>query len=251
VNARRLQGRTALVTGSGRGIGAAIARRLAGEGAWVGCLDVDGAAAQATAAGLTTPGRALAADVSDEAAVRGALDAVLKERCALDIVVNDAGIAGPQYPAGDTPLAEWERTLAVNLTGAFLVSKHAVAALQRSRGCIVNVASALAFVGLRGESAYGPSKAGLVQLTKGMALDYAPHVRVNAVCPGAVRTDMIISVLPDGDPEAGLAEYGRIHPLHRRLAAPEEIADSVLFLASDDASFITGAALLADAGLTA
>jgi NAD(P)-dependent dehydrogenase (short-subunit alcohol dehydrogenase family) len=251
VNARRLEGRTALVTGAGRGIGAAIARRLSGEGAWVGCLDLDGTTAEATVAGLSGPGRALAADVSDEAAVRDALGTVLEERGGLDIVVNDAGIAGPQHPAGDTPLAEWERTLAVNLTGAFLVSKHAVAALTRSRGCIVNVASALAFIGLRGESAYGPSKAGLVQLTKGMALDYAPHVRVNAVCPGAVRTDMIVSVLPGGDREAGLAEYGRIHPLHRRLAAPEEIADSVLFLASDDASFITGAALLADAGLTA
>lgn len=115
----------------------------------------------------------------------------------------------------------------------------------------MNIASALAFIGLRQEAAYGPSKAGVVQLTKGMALDYAPDVRVNAVCPGAVRTDMIVSVLEEGDREQLLAEYGQIHPLYRRLAEPEEIADAVLFLASPDASYITGVALCVDGGLVA
>jgi NAD(P)-dependent dehydrogenase (short-subunit alcohol dehydrogenase family) len=252
VIARRLTGRTALVTGAGRGIGAAIARRLGGEGAWVACVDVNGEAAEATAAGLPGGGRAHAADVGDEGAVSAAIRAVCDERGGLDIVVNNAGIAGPQHAAGDTDLADWEDTLRVNLTGAFLTAKHAIPHLKASKGSIVNVASALAFIGLRGESAYGPSKAGLVQLTKGMALDYAPDVRVNAVCPGAVRTEMIASVLPpEEDVEAGFAEYGRIHPLHGRLAKPEEIADAVLFLASNDASFITGTALLVDAGLTA
>lgn len=250
--ARRLVGRTALVTGAGRGIGAAIARRLGSEGAWVACVDVDGEGADATSASLPNGGRGYAADVGNEDEVSAAIEGVYEERGGLDIVVNNAGIAGPQHAAGDTRLDEWEKTLRVNLTGAFLVSKHATGHLEGSNGSIVNVASALAFVGLRGESAYGPSKAGLVQLTKGMALDYAPHIRVNAVCPGAVRTDMIASVLPPGDDiEAGFAEYGRIHPLHGRLAKAEEIADAVLFLASDDASFITGTALLVDAGLTA
>ncbi|UGS35278.1 SDR family NAD(P)-dependent oxidoreductase [Capillimicrobium parvum] len=246
-----MTGRTVIVTGAGRGIGAAIAFRLGGEGAWVACLDVDGQSAEATAAALPRGGRSFAVDVGDEAAVRSALAAVVAERGAVHAVVNNAGIAGPQEPAGSTDLAAWEQTLRVNLTGAFLVSKHALEPLRRTDGAIVNVASALAFVGLRAESAYGPSKAGLVQLTKGMALDYAPDVRVNAVCPGAVRTPMIASVVAPGDSEALMAEYGRIHPLHRRLAAPEEIADAVLFLASDDASFVTGTALLVDAGLTA
>jgi meso-butanediol dehydrogenase/(S,S)-butanediol dehydrogenase/diacetyl reductase len=110
----------------------------------------------------------------------------------------------------------------------------------------------LAFIGWPNEAAYGPTKAGLVQLTKGMALDYAGKVRVNCVCPGAVRTTMIESVLPEGAiREAALAEYGQIHPLFRRLAEPREIADAVLFLASDDASLVTGAAVLVDGGLTA
>jgi len=251
VIADRLAGRTAIVTGAGRGLGAAIAARLGEEGAWVACADVDGAAARRTAATLAAGGEGFAMDVTDESAVHDVIGRVVTTRGALHVLVNNAGIAGPQHPAGDTDLAEWEHTLRVNLTGTFLVAKHAVGHLRRSRGAIVNIASALALMGWRNESAYGPSKAGVVQLTKGMALDYAPDVRVNAVLPGAVRTPMIESVLPDGDRDALLAEYGTIHPLHRRLAEPREIADAVLFLASDDASFITGAALPVDAGLLA
>ncbi len=247
----RLSGRTALVTGAGRGIGQAIALRLAGEGAWVACVDVDADAAAETAAALDDHGAALAADVGDETSVRQVVTEVRARRGGLDVLVNNAGIAGPQHPVGDTDLAAWERTLQVNLTGTFLLAKHCVELLRCARGCIVNVASALALVGWPDECAYGPSKAGVVQLTKGMALDYAPAIRVNAVCPGAVRTPMIESVLADGEREALLAEYGRIHPLHGRLAEPEEIADAVLFLASDDAAFITGVALPVDAGLTA
>jgi NAD(P)-dependent dehydrogenase (short-subunit alcohol dehydrogenase family) len=249
--ADRMEGRTALVTGAGRGLGRAIAERLGEEGAWVACLDVDGAAAGRTAADLANGGRGIRADVRDEEAVRRTIESVVAERGGLHVLVNNAGIAGPQSPVGETDRRDWDETLAVNLTGTFLVSKHAVPHLRRSRGAIVNVASALALMGWRNESAYGPSKAGVVQLTKGMALDYAPEVRVNAVLPGAVRTPMIESVLPEGERDALLAEYGTIHPLHGRLAEPREIADAVLFLASDDASFITGAALPVDAGLLA
>lgn len=254
--ADRLPGSTAVVTGAGRGIGRAIAWRLASEGAWVAHLDLDDGLA--TRAAVDSPGAAIAieTDVGDEASVAAAIGSVLEQRERLDVVVNNAGIAGPQEPAGTTELAGWEQTLRTNLTGTFLVSKHAIEHLRTSLGCIVNIASALAFIGLRSEAAYGPSKAGIVQLTKGMALDYAPEVRVNAVCPGAVRTDMIVSVLEEGQAGNGdvaekLAEYGSIHPLYRRLAEPEEIADAVLFLASADASFITGAALCVDGGLVA
>jgi dihydroanticapsin dehydrogenase len=166
--------------------------------------------------------RALAihADVTDESAVMRA--ARLGRQLAGTVstfVVNNAGIAGPQTPAGTTDLAEWERTIGVNLTGTFLVSKHAIEHLVSARGCIVNVASALAMIGWRRECAYGPGKAGVVQFTKSMALDYAPDVRVNCICPGAVRTPMIESVLPqDGDTAALLREYGKVHPLYRRFA---------------------------------
>ncbi|MBS1880124.1 MAG: SDR family oxidoreductase [Actinobacteria bacterium] len=251
MSAARLAGRTAVVTGAGGGLGAAIARRFAEEGAWASCWDVALDAAQRLSAGLAAGGQALAVDVREEPAVERAVAAVLESRDRIDIVVNNAGIAGPQAVAGETGLAEWEETLRTNLTGTFLVSKHCIEPLRRARGCIVNVASALAFIGWPQESAYGPAKAGVVQLTKGMALDYAPEVRINAICPGAIRTPMIESVLADGERERLLEEYGRIHPLHGRLAEPEEIADAALFLASDDASFVTGAALAVDGGLVA
>jgi len=250
--ATRLRGKTALVTGAGSGIGRAIARRLASEGAWVACVDCNGAAAEKVARDLPFGGRAIVADVSHEPQVASASAAMQRERPTLDILINNAGIAGPQTAVGETPLPEWQRTLDINLTGTFLFCKHALPLLLKSRGCIVNVASALALVAKKDEAAYHASKAGVVQLSRSMALDYAARVRVNCVCPGAVRTPMIESVLPAGvEPAAALAEYGRIHPLHQRLAEPEEIAEAVLFLASDDASLITGVALPVDAGFSA
>jgi NAD(P)-dependent dehydrogenase (short-subunit alcohol dehydrogenase family) len=252
VVAKRLTGRTAIVTGASRGIGRAIAERLSEEGAYVACLDIDVENAHSVAANLTTPGLAVPVDVTDEKSVESAISEVIAEAGALHILVNNAGIAGPQEPAATTDLAEWRKTVAVNLTGPFLCSKIALPHLNPTGGTIINIASALAFIGWPGEAAYGPTKAALVQLTKGMALDYAGKVRVNCICPGAVRTPMIESVLPEGAiREAAMAEYGRIHPLFRRLAEPREIADAVLFLASDDASLITGAAVLVDGGLTA
>jgi NAD(P)-dependent dehydrogenase (short-subunit alcohol dehydrogenase family) len=250
--AQRLQDRTAFVTGAGSGIGRAIALRLSEERAFVACADIDAKAAAATAAMLPEPGMAVMVDVADEASVAAAVAEVIRQRGGLDILVNNAGIAGPQEPAGTTPLAGWRHTLEVNLTGPFLCSRAALPHLEASRGTIVNIASALALVGWMNECAYGPSKAGVVQLTKGMALDYAGTIRVNCVCPGAVRTPMIESVLAkDVDVEATLSDYGKIHPLHQRLADPREIADAVLVLASEDASLMTGAVLAVDAGFTA
>jgi NAD(P)-dependent dehydrogenase (short-subunit alcohol dehydrogenase family) len=250
--ADRMQGLTTLVTGAGSGIGRAIAELLGAEGAWVACVDRNLSSVERVAASLAHGGRAIQADVSCEAEVQSAMATVDKERGRLDVLVNNAGIAGPQTPVGTTPLDQWQRTLDVNLTGPFLFCKYALPLLIAARCNIVNVASALALVAKTDEAAYHASKAAVVHLSKSMALDYAATVRVNCVCPGAVRTAMIESVLPQGiDVAAALAEYGRIHPLHQRLAEPIEIANAVLFLASGDASLITGVAFAVDAGYSA
>ncbi len=249
---RRLADRVAVVTGAAQGIGADVAELFADEGAAVACVDLQEELVRARADDLGRGALSVCADVSDERSVEASMEAIVARFGRIDVLVNVAGIAGPQHKAGQTPVEEWDRTQDVNLRGTFLMVKHALPHLERSRGAIVNFASALALVGWPDESAYGPSKAGVVQFTKAVALDYAPAVRSNCVCPGAVRTPMITSVLdPDSDIEEALAEYGTIHPLTRRLAEPREIAHAALFLASDDASFITGVALPVDGGFTA
>ncbi len=242
----RLRGRTVIVTGAGRGIGEAVARRVAEAGALAICLDVDGIAAAATAAAVG--GTSLTIDISDADQVRSAVEQVAA-RGPIHGLCNLAGIAGPQTPAGSTPLDEWERTYAVNLRGTFLMCREVLPHLIESGGSIVNIASALAHIGWRQEAAYGPTKAAVVQLTKSIALDYAPRVRANTVSPGAVLTPMIQAVLDEtgADP----AEYGRVHPLGGALLPPRAVADACLFLLSDDASFITGADLPVDGGMLA
>ncbi len=249
----RLVGKVVVVTGAAQGIGEATARAVAAEGAVVACLDLQADAARQVAESLPSSGcLGIGLDVADEDDVVRAIAEVRDRLGGIDVLINVAGIAGPQHRAGETPVDEWDRTQAVNLRGTFLMAKHCLPDLVARRGNIVNVASALALVGWPQESAYGPSKAGVVQFTKAVALDYAPDVRSNCVCPGAVRTPMITSVLRDHpDPDAALADYGSIHPLTGRLAEPVEIAQAIVFLASDDASFVTGVALPVDGGFTA
>ena len=217
----RLADRCAIVTGTCGGIGAAVAARFAEEGARVACLDLDGVCA-------VPGGIGVAVDVSDEASVEAAVAEVLEAFGRMDVVCNAASTAGPELPAVDTPVDEWDRTVAVSLRGTFLVAKHTLRALAESGGNIVNVASALAFTGWRRGASSGPGNAGIVQLTQSLALDHARSVRVNCVCPGVGNA-----------------------PLGDRPVAPEEIADGVLFLASGDASFMTGATLPIDGGLLA
>ncbi len=245
----RLESKFAVVTGAAGGIGRAVVKRFLEEGASVACIDLDWERVALIPDDWAVSTLRLNADVANEESVDSALRTVLAAFAGIDVLCNCAGIAGPQEKVGETSVEDWDLTQAVNLRGTFIVSKACVPELQRRSGNIVNIASALAFVGWPKESAYGPSKAGVVQLTKGMALDYAPAIRVNCVCPGAVRTPMITSVVDAStDLEEALAEYGKIHPLYARLADPSEIADAVLFLASNDASFITGVALPVDGG---
>ena len=240
----RFDGKAAFVTGAGSGIGEAVARALHAEGARVTLADVAGDRAQAIADELGD-GRAdaLELDVRDEAAVRAALPAEL------DVLANIAGI-GSTTTAPDTPLEVWEDVFAVNARGTFLTCKHALPSMiARRSGNIVNMASIAGVVGLRNRAAYCASKGAVIALTRALAIDHvADGVRVNAVAPGTVGSPWVQRLVT----EAGesLDDLRARQPM-RRLGEPGEIAEAVLYLASDAAAFVTGSVLTIDGGLTA
>jgi NAD(P)-dependent dehydrogenase (short-subunit alcohol dehydrogenase family) len=235
---KRLEGRVALVTGGTSGLGEACADRFRAEGATVVTLDL-------------ANGPDHKVDVRDEAEVQAAVDAIVAEHGRLDIVVNSAGVPGGG-PVHLVPLEDFERVVGVNLTGTFLVSKHALRHMlgQRS-GSIINIASVEGIEGTEGGSSYNASKGGVVLLTKNMAVDYgAAGIRVNCICPGFMDTPMFRSVMDSPGMSAHKETYRKQHKL-QRFGRPEEIAGAAYFLASDDSSFVTGHALVVDGGFTA
>jgi meso-butanediol dehydrogenase / (S,S)-butanediol dehydrogenase / diacetyl reductase len=242
VTADRFTGRRALVTGAGSGIGEAVARGLHGEGAEVVLADVAGDRVQAVAAELGERAQALTLDVRDEDAVSGAVSG-------LDVLANVAGI-GSTTNAPDTPLEVWENVFAVNARGTFLCCKHALPSMiERGGGAIVNIASVAGMIGLPNRAAYSASKGAVIALTRALAIDHVRDgVRVNAVCPGTVDSPWVRRLVEDvGESLDSL----RARQPMGRLGTPEEVADAVLYLASDAAAFITGSALVIDGGLTA
>ncbi|MBA3745082.1 SDR family NAD(P)-dependent oxidoreductase [Sporichthya sp.] len=254
----RLAGRVALVTGGGSGIGRATVLRFVAEGAAVAVLDVRGEAAAETVA-LVPDGSALAltADVTVAAEVDAAVDAAAARFGRLDVLVNNAGTFGVLGSVEVIDEADWDRCMAVNVKGVQLCSRaalrHFAPAPGESAG-IVNVASVAGLVGIGWASVYCASKGAVVALTRQMALDLGPRqVRVNAVCPGTVLTPMsepLLAVRGGGDLAAGIAMTVEKYPIGR-LGTPAEIAAAVLFLASEEASFLTGSIVAADGGMTA
>jgi NAD(P)-dependent dehydrogenase (short-subunit alcohol dehydrogenase family) len=242
----KLNQRVAIVTGAARGIGSAVARRFAAEGARVVVADIDRDRAARTAA--TMPGAVVAeVDVTDPLSAARMVQTAVDAFGRIDILVNNAGV-GLNRPFLETTPGEWERTIRVNLNGTFYCSQAAARVMAESGGgSIVNIASISGERGAQNRSAYGASKAGVIQLTKVMALELAARcIRVNAVAPGPVLTEMT-SVTHTAEIRA---TYNTRIPM-KRYAKPDEIAAAVLFLASDEASFITGETVNVDGGFVA
>jgi NAD(P)-dependent dehydrogenase (short-subunit alcohol dehydrogenase family) len=248
-----LEGKVALVSGAGAGIGKASALHFAREGARVAVVDIDRAAAEATQKEIVGEGGdafAIEADTSREADVARMVAETVEHFGRLDCAFNNAGIINDVRPVHETPLEDWQRVIDVNLTGVFLALRHEVPQmLSQGGGVICNMASAAGLIGWALASPYTAAKHGVVGLTKTAALEYAQQgIRVNALCPAFTWTPMVERLL--GGDAAATAAAVAAHPVGR-LAQPQEIAEAAAWLCSDRSSFVTGAAMPVDGGYTA
>jgi 3-oxoacyl-[acyl-carrier protein] reductase len=244
----RLQGKVALVTGAGSGIGRASAERFAAEGAQVVAVDIRGG--EETAAAIEAAGGeglALSTDVSDESAVAAMAAAALERFGRVDVLMNNAGILDEFEPAAETSTETWNRVLGVNLSAQFFTSRALLPQMvERGDGAIINVASTAGLNGGNGGAAYTTSKHGVIGFTRQLCFDYARKgIRCNVICPGAVETGMTREIF--ASPDAAVMEAVESAPIGR-WAQPAELAAAALFLASDEASFVNGAVYVVDGG---
>lgn len=245
----RVPGKTAVVTGAGSGIGRASANLLARQGARVACIDQNRESAEAAAQEIHDQGgEALACvcDVSNPDQVQAAIEKLTGQFRPIHILFANAGIALRNEVVEQTP-TDWDRCMAVNVRGIYLAAHFTIPHMPAGSS-IINTSSVTGLTGVRHRAAYSASKGAIVSLTRNMAMDYASRgIRVNCVCPGFVRTPLLDKVLTDPERTARLTS---LHPLGR-LGTPDDIANAVLFLASDESSWITGQALAVDGGFSA
>jgi NAD(P)-dependent dehydrogenase (short-subunit alcohol dehydrogenase family) len=252
----RVDGKVALVTGGASGLGAESCRRLAREGATVVLTDLAADAGQGVADEIAAAGGTalfLEQNVTDEARWGEVVQTTLDRFGRIDVLVNSAGIGRGGAPILEATYDAWREIIAINLDGTFLGVKAVSPAMTAAgKGSIINLSSILGKVGQAGASAYCASKGGVLMLTKAVALELAPlGVRVNSVHPGYIETPMVVNALRDSENENELRDMIISRHAMGRLGVPREIADAIVFLASDESSFMTGSELVVDGGYTA
>ena len=246
---KRFEGKAILVTGAGSGIGKATALRFGEEGGHVLCGDINGGPAEETAAAIRQAGgqaASLVCDVANPEQVKALVAGAVERYGRLDVVVNVAGVGGFKRTT-DVTLEEWNRYIGINLTGTFMMCQQAIPHILKSEGAIINVASVAGLKSHPYSAAYCASKGGVVMMTRALAVEYGRKgVRINAICPGGIETPLISQFqLPEGVSPQVLM---RISPLGR-MGKPAEIAGTIAFLASPDATYINGAAIVVDGGM--
>ena len=253
----RLSGKTAVVTGGAVGIGRACVQRMAEEGAKVAIFDVMAAEGKALAEALTAEGHDAAfwqVDVTDEAAVKAAIDAAAAHFGGLQVMVNNAGISGTPKPTDQVTEAEWDLVQAVTVKGVFFATKHVIPHLRAAgKGAIINLSSIAGLIGIGGIAPYHASKGAVRLMSKNDAITYAPEkIRVNSIHPAYIWTPMVENHLRATAPdlEAAKAAAGAAHPIGT-MGEPDDIAWAVVWLASDEAKFVTGTEIVIDGGYTA
>ncbi|MDQ2732977.1 MAG: SDR family oxidoreductase [Armatimonadota bacterium] len=250
----KLKDKVAVVTGGSKGIGWGVAKVFVEQGAKVAIVDWDPKAGEETATAMRASGADVIfvrCDVSNEENVKAMIAAVIDHYGRLDVLVNNAGI-GVYKPVLETSSEEWDKCLAVNLKGVFLCSKYAIPHMQAvGKGAIVNMSSVHSSQTVNGVAPYCASKGGITALTRNMAIDYAPAIRVNSIAPGWILTPLIQGIFDSYPDPAGQQRQVEERQVIKRIGQPEDVGNAAAFLASDEASFITGTQLYVDGGLTA